>query len=188
LGDAVDTNELPKNFLAAFTQVRALVEQSKRPVMVPMSPVRCGFMTLSERAATVYTPDIPRRGRPGSGSSAKLDDLYQLLLASLGDMAPGQFLSNLMVPKGPAQKIRGYRTSLQTVAPRLDGADYIYDAAKKYVLTGTFRTNGLELQVLAFDTRVVKGFQPDATLAPGRTDPRMGNTRYLTEIRNVTSP
>ncbi|KAF9969653.1 hypothetical protein BGZ75_002707, partial [Mortierella antarctica] len=66
-----------------------------------------------------------------------------------------------------------------------DGTDYIYDAAKKYVLTGTFRTNGLELQVLAFDTRVVKGFQPDATLAPGRTDPRMGNTRYLTEIRNV---
>ncbi|KAG9321106.1 hypothetical protein KVV02_007335 [Mortierella alpina] len=46
LGDAVDVNELPKNVLAVFTQVRALVEQSKRPVMVPMPPVRYGFMTL----------------------------------------------------------------------------------------------------------------------------------------------
>lgn len=162
------------------------MEQSKRPVMVPMSPIRHGFMTLSERELLLcihrtYREEVIHALSP----PANKKDLVQLLLYDLGQMSPGQFLSNLMVPRNPAQKIRGYRTSLQIVAPKLEGADYIYDPTKKYALTGTFRTNGLELQVLAFDTRVLKGFRPDATLAPGRTDPRMGNTRYLTEIRNV---
>ncbi|KAG0013158.1 hypothetical protein BGZ81_001201 [Podila clonocystis] len=59
----------------------------------------------------------------------------------------------------------------------------IENGGKRWALTGTFRTNGLELQVLAFNLRVTKKHVPQAD--PGRIDPKTGTDRYLSEIRNV---
>ncbi|KAG0348480.1 hypothetical protein BG004_005092 [Podila humilis] len=98
------------------------------------------------------------------------------LYVNLGQLAPGESLSRLMVRLNSAK--RGHRTRLQVASIGHEPEK----SPKHYGLTGTFRTNGLVLQVLAYDLRIVKRHDPVA--APGRIDPQTGPDRWLREIRN----
>lgn len=88
---------------------------------------------------------------------------------NLGQLAPGTLLSRLLVPLNSGE--RGYHSHLQVASL----GQMPESSLKRYALTGTFRTNGLVLQVMAYDLRIVKCHDPVA--APCQIDPQTGPNR-----------
>ncbi|KAG0322448.1 hypothetical protein BG000_002906 [Podila horticola] len=166
---------LPSNLLQRFLSLRALLDEHNQPALCPISPVSYGYMELSELEflKTIYDSckdDVKR------GLGITFNPMSKYLYINLGQQAPGLFLSRLLVPVNSHE--RGYRSHLQ-VAPL--GQEPV-TSPKRYALTGTFRTNGLVLQVLAYDLQIMKG--RDLQAAPARMDPEVGPGRWLKEIRH----
>ncbi|KAG0040347.1 hypothetical protein BGZ82_003652 [Podila clonocystis] len=168
-------SELPNNLLERFLLLRGLLHEHEQPALCPISPVSYGYMQLSELVfmQTIYSSckdDVKR------GLGISFNPVANYLYINLGQQAPGLFLSRLLVPVNSRK--HGYRSHLQ-VAPLGQEPDA---SPKRYALTGTFRTNGLVLQVLAYDLRITKG--QDIQAAPARMDPKVGPGRWLKEIRH----
>lgn len=160
------------------------MDQDKRPVAIPSSPIRYGFMTMTEKELLecIYSEnrvDVLRA--LGNLSHDKHPTLYHLQ-AEIGKLAPGRFLTNLLCPLNRVKK-RDYFRKLELINPLADGQT-VYVPNKRYAPTGTFQTDGLQLRLLAYDTRVIKKFDA-TTVAPGRTVHGMGTDRWLHEIRNA---
>ena len=71
--------------------------------------------------------------------------------------------------------------------PNFDPHDY---SNKGYVLTGSFRTNGLRLQLSAYKLKELQAVRyrrlPEALLPPPRLTSTIGGTDfYLQDIRNI---
>ncbi|KAF9378618.1 hypothetical protein CPC16_011207, partial [Podila verticillata] len=176
--ESMSGNTTPQsNCLKHFMNLRNQLPVHERPVLCPSSPYCNGFIQLTEREllltiVNTHKPEVS--AALGLVETEQYVSTYPYLLSAL---PPGQFLSNLMVPIGYK---KGYRKQIGICS--IIG-DSIEATGKTWVLSGTFMTNGLELRVLAYDQRVFKKHEPEA--APGRTDKKTGNTRYLSEIRNV---
>ncbi|KAG0349106.1 hypothetical protein BGZ54_004449, partial [Gamsiella multidivaricata] len=172
-GRFFDERTLPKeSLLVRFLHLRELVDVAKRPVAVPISPIRHGFITITEQELFYSIHDSFREDVLGA---LKMDSTkkYKLneLEATFKRIAPDEFLCNLICP-----------SKSLNLNPKATCNQY----TKRYVLTGTFQTDGLQLRLLACDTRVTKGYKPSNPV-PGRVDPKMGTDRWLKEIRNEFS-
>ncbi|KAG0345730.1 hypothetical protein BGZ54_005450, partial [Gamsiella multidivaricata] len=95
-----------------------------------------------------YREDILGALKMDSTKKYKLSELE----ATFGRMAPGKFLCNLICP---INRKKGYFSKIEVIKPEPKG--HVYQYTKRYVLTGTFQTDGLQLRLLACDTRVTKG-------------------------------
>ena len=156
------------------------MDLNKRPAVTPISPTRHGFMTMSEKELLecIYNK---YRIQVMQALGIKSAPTLHHLLHKLGGLAPGQFLSNLLCTLD--RKKKGYFRQIEVTSPQPKGQD-TYTHKKRYTLTGTFQTDGLQLQLLAYDTRTSKRFKAE-NVAPGRTVPEMGTQRWLAEIRNT---
>ncbi|KAF8946236.1 hypothetical protein BGZ46_005832, partial [Entomortierella lignicola] len=117
---------------------------------------------------------------------------------------PGEILNKYLTPIGLG-RLKGTKSGYQrqkTTMPIKDmrehlgrlrdeepGLKYLQDY--RYVLRGSFRTNGLQLQLNAISTRILakhkynaaeSHHKPDITLMH---DPREGYDSYLKEVRNI---
>ncbi|KAG0334605.1 hypothetical protein BG000_008192 [Podila horticola] len=169
--------KLPSNYLMRFTELRDKLQEHERPVLSPLSPYRNGFIQMSELELLQTIASSHKDDVSAALGLAATEPLVRNYKALLNALPPGQFLSNLMVPIGFK---RGYRKQIQIASMT---SKTIENGGKRWALTGSFRTNGLELQVLAFNLHVTKKHVPQA--APGQIDPKTGTERYLSEIRNV---
>ncbi|KAI7818129.1 hypothetical protein BC939DRAFT_299299 [Gamsiella multidivaricata] len=172
-GRFFDERTLPKeSLLVRFLHLRELVDVAKRPVAVPISPIRHGFITITEQELFYSIHDSFREDVLGA---LKMDSTkkYKLneLEATFKRIAPDEFLCNLICP-----------SKSLNLNPKATCNQY----TKRYVLTGTFQTDGFQLRLLACDTRVTKGYKPSNPV-PGRVDPKVGTDRWLKEIRNEFS-
>ncbi|KAF9176271.1 hypothetical protein BGZ49_006452, partial [Haplosporangium sp. Z 27] len=156
------------------------MDLNKRPAVIPMSPIRHGFMAMSEKQLLECIYNKYRNEVMQALGIEKAPTLSHLQF-KLGTLAPGRFLSNLLCTLD--RKKKGYFRQIEVTNPLPVGQD-VYTHNKRYTLTGTFQTDGLQLRLLAYDTRTVKGFKA-TDVAPGRTVPEMGTQRWLSEIRNT---
>ncbi|KFH63497.1 hypothetical protein MVEG_10906 [Podila verticillata NRRL 6337] len=155
----------PNNLLQLFISLCGLVDEPDQPALCLISPVSHGYIQLMELELmrTILrecTQEV--KSTLGINFRVNANDLY----VNLGQLAPGVFLSRLMVPLNSGEW--GYCSHLQ-VSPLGQEPELSF---KHYALTGTFRTNGLVLKVLAYDLCIVKQHDPGA--APGQINPQTG--------------
>lgn len=180
-----------------------------RRKIAPLSSTEDGFVDFSERELVALCwkrPLLRNRileiARPTFATCSSIADVRDIWLAG---QAPGVLIKDLLVdiaPTGLTVRQRGklgFRAAVVNMTkddveshleyvrdPMFDPRDY---AMKGYLLSGSFRTDGLRLQLSAYKLKELQGVCyrrfPDAMLPPRLTSTVGGTNHYLQEIRNV---
>jgi len=177
--------------------------------VAPMSSMEDGFITLSELDLIhIFCKDqdlkclLQQLAAPEFTSMPKPSEAD--LVAWISDKEPGFLITKLLTDVGTyhdheVKKQHGYRRNTTTFSPT-SMRDHLSAIRQKdfslgdyrenrYVLRGSIKTDGFQLQLLAFKTKVlhsVKYRRLDESRLPPRISTTVGGTDYyMTEIRNV---